>query len=353
MKVIQEQKKPLVGYFTNRIPVEILHALNINPIRILSIGSSTQGASERYIQTFGCSWLQQILDIGIAEGFHSLDGIIFSAGTCDSLQNVSDIWRKVFPQQWTYNLTYPVLIDTKIAVEFLQNEFETLIQKITEKFPDNPKGFTISDSIKLYNTKRVNLQKLASLVSERKLTYREFFKLMLLGDIVPIESINSYLNTKIKQIETSSAPPNIPDSPRLLITGGMFDNPRLFDEISEFEHIVTDDFSFGTRNFKFTMPQSSFLQGYTQAYLERVPDPTAYDMEKRWKGLEDAIRNYKIDGVILLGMKFCDPDSFEFISIQNGLKNLDIPYLSLETTPDLSNIQQIQTRLSAYIEMLT
>ena len=319
---------------------------------MLSIGSSTQGASERYIQTYGCSWLRQIMDIALVKGYHTLDGIIFSAGTCDSLQNVSDIWRKIFPGRWAYNLTFPVLIDTKPAAEYLQNEFETLIQQISLKFPDNPRGFTISDSIKLYNTKRINLQKLASLVSERKLKFRDFYKILLLGDILPVESINPYLHANIKKID-NSALLDLPDSPRLLLTGGMFDNFRLFDEIPEFDHIVTEDLSFGARNYKFSIPQSGFLQGYALAYLERIPDPTAFDMEKRWKGLEDAIRHHKVDGVILLGMKFCDPDSFEFVSIQNSLKEMDIPYLNLETTPDLSNIQQIQTRLSAYIEMLS
>ena len=341
-----------MGYFTNRVPVEILHALNTYPIRMLSIGSSTQGASERYIQTYCCSWLRQIMDVAIAKGYHALDGIIFSAGTCDSLQNVSDIWRKVFPGRWAYNLTFPVLIDTKPAAEYLQNEFETLIQQISVKFPDNPRGFTISNSIKFYNTKRINLQKLASLVSERKLKFGDFFKILLLGDILPVESINPYLHTKIKKID-NSAILDLPDSPRLLLTGGMFDNFRLFDEIPEFDYIVTEDLSFGARNYKFSIPQRWFLQGYAQAYLERIPDPTAFDMEKRWKSLEDAIRHHKVDGVILLGMKFCDPDSFEFVSIQNSLKEIDIPYLNLETTPDLSNIQQIQTRLSAYIEMLS
>ena len=319
---------------------------------MLSIGVSTQGASERYIQAYGCSWLRQIMDVAITKGYHALDGVIFSAGTCDSLQNVSDIWRKVFPKRWAYNLTFPVLVDSEAAVEYLQNEFETLIQIISDKFPDNPNGFTLSDSIKLYNKKRVNLQKLASLVSERKLRYGDFFKILLLGDLLPVEIINPFLNKRIKQIDQSQLL-NITDSPRLLLTGGMFDNFRLFDEIPEFNHVVTDDLSFGARNYKFSIPQSQFIQGYTQAYLERIPDPTAYDMEKRWKGLEDAIRIHQIDGVILLGMKFCDPDSFEFVSIQNGLKDLDIPYLSLETTPELSNIQQIQTRLSAYIEMLS
>lgn len=332
--------------------MEILHALNTLPIRMLSIGSSVQGASERYIQTFGCSWLRQIIDIGLANGFQALDGIIFSAGTCDSLQNVSDIWRKIFSNQWAYNLAFPVRVDIKAAAEYLQNEFETLIQNISKKFPENPEGFTLSNSIKLYNRKRVFFQKLASLVSERKLKYQEFAKLLILGDILPIDTINSYLDTKINHIETST-PPDIPVSPRLLLTGGMFDNYHLFEHVSEFDYVVTDDLSFGTRNFNFTMPQSSFLQGYSQAYLERTPDPTAYDMEKRWEGLESSIRNHKVDGVILLGIKFCDPDTFEFVSIQNNLKDLDIPYLNLETTPNLSNLQQIETRLSAFIEMVS
>ena len=76
------------------------------------------------------------------------------------------------------------------------------------------------------------------------------------------------------------------------------------------------------------IPLGSFVEGYTQAYLERTPDATAYDMEKRLNGLENLIHNHKVDGVILLGVKFCDPDTFEFVPIQNKLKDLDIPYLN-------------------------
>ena len=353
LDVLKKQGKPLLGYFTNRIPVEILHALNTYPIRMLSIGTAVQGASERYIQIFACSWLRQILDLGLAKGFNAIDGIIFSTGTCDSLQNVSDIWRKVFPDHWTHNLTFPVLATTDAAVEYLQNEFETLIQTISEKFPENPKGFTLSESIKKYNIKRVNFQKLAALVSERKMRYQELARLLLLGDILPVEIINNFLERKILHHENASSQLTLTDHPRLLLTGGMFDNYRLFEQVPDFDLVVADDLSFGTRNFNFSIPQSSFLQGYAQAYLERTPDPTAYDMNKRLEGLESLIRNHKVDGVILLGVKFCDPDTFEFVPIQNKLKDLDIPYLNLETTPDLSNLQQVQTRLSAFIEMVS
>ncbi len=181
--------------------------------------------------------------------------------------------------------------------------------------------------------------------------YREFAKLLLLSDIYPVETINDFLKEKVEGIVSAPHLIDLPDSPRLLLVGGMFDNYILY-ELPEFDYIVADDLSFGTRNFNFQIPENSFIQRYSQIYLERIPDPTAFDMNKRIDSLEKLIRWHKVDGVVLLGMKWCDPDAFEFVPIQNRLKNLEIPFLNIETSPDLSNLTQIQTRLSAFIEML-
>lgn len=318
---------------------------------MLSIGSYTQGASEKYIQTFGCSWLRQIMDIGLARGFESMDCVIFSAGTCDSLQNVSDIWRKVFPEQFAYNLTFPVLTDTEAAVNYLQHEFETLIKGLANQFSNNGTEMDLDRSIDLYNTKRKHLQELAGMVSERKFNYRDLAKILLLTDIVPVEVANPYLDNLLDDAR-SSPRSDLPDSPRLLIAGGMFDSYP-FWEIPEINHVVMDDLSFGTRNFDFQISVGNDLHDYARAYLERTPDPTALDMEKRLNGLKEMIKTHEADGVILLGIKWCDPDTFEFVPMQNSLKEQDVPYLKLETTPDLSNLQQLQTRLSAFIEMLS
>lgn len=100
------------------------------------------------------------------------------------------------------------------------------------------------------------------------------------------------------------------------------------------------------------IPQGKFLEGYTKAYLERIPDATAYDMEQRLSNLRQQISNHNVDGVVLLGVKWCEPDAFEFVPIQNMLKEEGISSIKIETTSDLSNIQQIKTRLAAFIEML-
>jgi len=344
--------KKLIGYFTNRVPVEIIHALGLHPIRIVSIGITKTGASEQYIQSFGCSWLRQIMDLALSGGFRTLDGIIFSTGTCDSLQNVSDLWRKVFPTQWTYNLTFPVLTSTNAARSYLQTEFENLIHSLYSKFVDSQHELKLVESIKLYNQKRVYFQKLASLVSLREILYFDLAKLLYLGDILPIEEVLTLLEEylqSLKEIDSSK----IPQSPRLLVTGGMgVDNFDIW-KIQGFNYIVADDLSFGTRNFNFVVPTGKFLEGLTQTYMERIPDPTALDMHERMQYLKKLIRDNQIDGVILLNTKWCDPEAFEFVHLQNKLKEMEIPSIIIETTPDLSNREQIHTKLAAFLELLS
>ncbi|MFW9779608.1 MAG: 2-hydroxyacyl-CoA dehydratase subunit D [Candidatus Heimdallarchaeota archaeon] len=353
---LRKDDHPLLGYFTNRVPVEILHTLGIIPIRMLTHGSKSQGASDRFIQTFGCEYLRTIMDIGLAEGFEVLDGIIFSTGTCDSLQNVSDIWRKVFPNQWAINLTFPVNVTGNLPLKFLTAEFQRFIETIGQHFkldyaltsqgdPD------LTSSLKIYNKKREILRELATLVSNRKLAYQVFAKYSLMGDIIPVELFISFLQEKLDD-ESYTAPVQM-GSPRLLVAGGMgFDNYRLW-QLPEFDHLVADDFSFGTRNFYFQIPPSASFETYVKSYLDRVPDPTAYDLDRRESHLTDLIQKHKIDGVVLLGTKWCDPDAFEFVPLMNILKENGVPYVNIETSSDLENLQQIKTRMRAFIEMLT
>ncbi len=344
--------KPIIGYFTNRVPVELIDAVGLVPIRVLSTGKAAQGASERYIQLFACSWLKQILDIGLSEGFSDFDGLVFSAGTCDSLQNVSDIWRKIFPNQWVYNLTFPVLTESEAAGDFLQSEFESLVQTLREEIQIEENDFTLVQSIKKFNQKRALLFRLVDLVSKRNFAYRKLAKLQLASDVLPIDSAISLIQAK-SDIWRENGDLAIPDFPRLLITGGMgLDNHKLWD-LPELDSIVADDLSFGYRNINFQIPEDSFLPRYCKSYLNRVPDPTAYDMDKRLISLTKLTKGHKIDGIIMLGTKWCDPEAFEFVFIQKSLKEMDIPFIQLETTPDLSNLEQLRTRISAFNEILS
>lgn len=351
---LQKQGHHIYGYFTNKTPIELLHALQLVPIRILAAKHPQlrQGASERYIQTFSCSWLRRIIDIGLVEGYTALSGILFSTGTCDSLQNVSDIWQKVFPNQLTYNLTFPVQ-NTEAARVYLQNEFEQLIKFVQNQYPDQSADIPLAQSIKQYNQKRTLLRKVLSLVSERHISYCTFARYNYLSDILPIEMFiqeaDKFLST---MSENNDSNQHLSELPRLLVVGGMWDNWHLF-EIPEWDGLVADDLSFSVRSINYTLPVSDSLTDYSKSQLERIPEPTAYDMHQRLDGLEELIKHHQVDGVVLLTMKFCDPDAFELVPIRDRLKALNIPILSLETTSELSNLNQLRTRLAAFNELLS
>ena len=344
---------PIYGYFTNKIPIELLHALEVTPLRIITAKNKNlkPGASERYVQSFACSWLRHILDLALVDSYKDLEGIIFSTGTCDSLQNFSDIWRKIFTTQKAYNLTFPI-IHNEASEKYLLNEFLNLINYIQGFQRTTTNSLPLKESIIQYNKRRNLVTHAYELVSKRKMLYKTVAKLTYLSDVSPVEIFNQFAKEYIdSEIERNSSLID-ENLPRILISGGMWDNKELFED-SVWESVVYDDLSFGSRNHYYRLPEEDSLETYTEAQLKRVPEPTAFDESKRYDYIEALISNHKIDGVVLLTMKFCDPDTFELVPIREKLKSLDIPVLNLESTSDLSNREQIKTRLTAFMEILT
>ena len=71
--------------------------------------------------------------------------------------------------------------------------------------------------------------------------------------------------------------------------------------------------------------------------------------------IDDIIRlakEYKVDGVIDVNLKFCSLYDVEGYTVERELKKAGIPVLGIETDYVDSDAQQLRTRISAFIEML-
>jgi benzoyl-CoA reductase/2-hydroxyglutaryl-CoA dehydratase subunit BcrC/BadD/HgdB len=95
-------------------------------------------------------------------------------------------------------------------------------------------------------------------------------------------------------------------------------------------------------------PWRSLARKYMQAI--------AYgSIEKRLKFLDKTIAGNEIDAVIELCHPGCKPVSGQSLLVANYLKSKNIPHLSIEADlidPDNFSIQQIRTRIEAFVEML-
>lgn len=71
--------------------------------------------------------------------------------------------------------------------------------------------------------------------------------------------------------------------------------------------------------------------------------------------IEDILRlakEYKVDGVIDVNLKFCGLYDVEGYNVEKAMKEAGIPVLGIETDYTDSDAQQLRTRISAFIEML-
>ena len=76
---------------------------------------------------------------------------------------------------------------------------------------------------------------------------------------------------------------------------------------------------------------------------------------RRYGRIDDIIRlakEYKVDGVIDVNLKFCSLYDVEGYTVERELQKAGIPVLGIETDYVDSDAQQLRTRISAFIEML-
>jgi benzoyl-CoA reductase/2-hydroxyglutaryl-CoA dehydratase subunit BcrC/BadD/HgdB len=64
------------------------------------------------------------------------------------------------------------------------------------------------------------------------------------------------------------------------------------------------------------------------------------------------VRDFEVDGIILERLAFCDHWGFEQATIENDLKEADIPRLIMDREYILSGVGQLRTRVQAFLETL-
>jgi benzoyl-CoA reductase/2-hydroxyglutaryl-CoA dehydratase subunit BcrC/BadD/HgdB len=76
------------------------------------------------------------------------------------------------------------------------------------------------------------------------------------------------------------------------------------------------------------------------------------DTKNRGTLLKGLVQETQADGVVIVMMKFCDPEEFDYPIYKKELEEAGIPMLYLEIEQKMDSIEQIRTRIQAFTEML-
>jgi benzoyl-CoA reductase/2-hydroxyglutaryl-CoA dehydratase subunit BcrC/BadD/HgdB len=150
------------------------------------------------------------------------------------------------------------------------------------------------------------------------------------------------------------------DTPRILLAGcpSVFPNwkiPSLIEEMGAV--IVTDESCTGDRYLYDPVgitekSMTEMMTGIAAKYLMPCVCPSFAPNEDRLYRLLQMSEEFGVDGIVYYVLKGCVIYDFELTRVEKTFKKNGIPVLRIETDYNPEDIEQLRTRIEAFVEML-
>lgn len=346
----------IMGYFCCHTPVELITAAGLHPFRIVGDMSESVTSANSCLEAIMCPFVRSCFDIALKGRYDFLDGLVIPH-TCDNIEKSYDMWRFYLNLPFTHMLNIPHMVHPT-SFDFFAREIGLLRRKLS-KFT----GKDISDT-ELWNAIR-SQNRIRALVGElyelRKkdpppISGSKVMQIILAGMAIPVASFEELLREVLEEVKIRETTATA-KTPRLLLYGSEIDDISFIELIEDCgAKVVTDDLCTGSRAFNYSVKESGNPEmALAQTYLGDIPCPrTCRDVapQERFQYLVDLARSYRVDGVIMHITRFCDTHAFDAPDIQRVLQEAGYPVLFIEADYNLAAIQQLRTRIQAFIEMI-
>ena len=354
----KEQGKKIIGTFCSYTPVEIINAAGA--ISVGLCGKSEQGITEaetRLPKTL-CPLIKASYGMAITDQcpfFYFSDGILAET-TCDGKKKMYELMNLIKP---VHVMNLPQGRDQALAIASWTEEIKRAVRFLEKLLNVTVTEQNLHDAIVYRNKLRraiVDLYEVAKLkpspVSGYEIsTVAESADFHFTDDdlIAKIQKTTQEFKQRIREDKA--------DRPRVLITGcpnaGVRD--KIIKRLEELgaDYVCADNCA-GPRTQKFMVDENSDpYRAIAERYLKincsvMTPNTT------RFEDIRELAKEYQVDGVIEIVLHGCHTFAVEAYTTMNIVQNeLALPYIRLDTDFSQSDKGQIETRLGAFIEMMT
>ncbi|MBF8266012.1 MAG: Benzoyl-CoA reductase, bzd-type, BzdN subunit [Dehalococcoidia bacterium] len=342
----------VAGVFCIYVPEEILHAMGILSVRIRG-SREPEDVTEPYITGWWCAHCRSSMAEVLKGKYSYVDGIVYAV-SCPHVYQVYNSWSRHGNLSYTYDLWIPENTRNNYALGFLQKEFSKFARSLEDWTGKSLNEEKLSQSIQLFNLNRQLLSQIYELRKAAKppLMGSEAMEIILAGMAMDKGEYTKLLQDVILELNTRNPPA---PRARLMLLGSENDDVGLVKFIESFGAVaVTDDLCMGRRYFAggSISTDGDLMQAIATRYLNRPHCPQKDIVERnRLPQIYQQIEDYRVDGVIYLLEKFCEPHAYDLPKIKDQLDKMGIPFLILEvdlTTP----AGQFRTRVEAFLDLI-
>ena len=117
--------------------------------------------------------------------------------------------------------------------------------------------------------------------------------------------------------------------------------------------VASDDLCTGSRYFWANVENTDDpILALSERYLKRPPCPSQNPLADRLEHIRYFVNEFKVQGVVTLATKFCDPILFDSVHIGNMLAKDEIPTIVIEYEDSTQEMGRIKSRIEAFIESM-
>lgn len=357
VKEYKDKNIPVVGSYCTYFPREIAEAAGAATVSLCSTSDETIPDAEKDLPKNLCPLIKSSYGFAKTDKcpFFYFADVIVGETTCDGkkkMYELMDEFKPVFlmelpnsQSERALDLWVQEVVDLK---NFLEEKFET---KVTDE--------KLLETVKLENRIRKAMKNLASVMEAdpTPISGYDLFK-VLYGSTFRLdrENLPDEINNLAKEIREN------PDTsrekkPRILVTGCPLGGAteKIIKAIEDNGAVIVSyENCTGEKNFDNYVDEEAddLYRAIARRYLDigcsvMTPDQNRLDL------LSKLIDQYKVDGVVEMNLQACHTYAIESHTIRKFItEEKNIPFISVETDYSQADIGQLNTRISAFIEML-
>lgn len=351
----KQQGGQVVGYFCSMLPEELFMAAGLLPFRMRATGSVGTDSGDSYFTNNNCTFVRHCFSLALEGGYDFLDGVVV-INSCDQIRRIYDNWIRKVDTPFVEIVALPRSSGPD-QIKWFSEEFQRLKSRIEAHFGVEITSEALHEAIALMNETRKLQRELYDLRKRERppITGAETLVVMVAGTALPKARYNELLRELLAELQGRDLGRDY--RARLMVTGGILDDPSWIAAVEEVGGlVVTDGTCFGGRLMTGSVDATASdpLEALARYYLADRPScPRMIDTQvKRRDFTVEMARAFGCDGIIGEKMMFCDMWQVEQFMMTMDLREAEIPFLKLEREYITSGTGQLKTRVQAFIEAM-
>lgn len=360
MKELKESGKKVVGVFCTYTPWELVMAAKAVPVILCGVSDEATLDAEKVLPKNLCPLIKASYGFAASDKcpYFYFSDMILAETTCDGKKKMYEMLNEL---KYTHVMQLPPGRTGAKALEAWHGEMYRLKDVLEEQLGVTITEEDIKEAIKLKNRERKAMLDFFE-IGKLKPTPLSGYEI---NTVVDSSTFTFDIEERIKNIEERTAALKTeyelnykgkPSRPRILITGCPTGGVRE-KVIRQIEELGADIVGFenccGPREKKDPVDETKDpMLALAEKYL-RVNCSVMSPNPGRIEAMNEMIDDYKVDGVIEVILQACHTFAIESERVKNFVtKDKKIPYMCLDTDYSQSDSGQINTRISAFLEMI-